>query len=431
MLDRAIEGDTYTTFIGADNREIGKAAGEFVAKILKGKGDVVEIKGLPGSPPARDRSEGFREAIAAFPDIHIVHDPVANWLREEAMAQMESALSAHEKIDLVYAHNDPMAMGAFLAAKAKGRDGQMLFVGIDALPGLDGGRQAVADGKLSATFIYPTGGKEAIDVAEKIFKGEKVPKKIVLPTADDHEGKRAAVPGEVGWESWAGHFGPRRPPPAALLCGASPAIAPASRKAVRAQAMLDVVAGRIVENPVVLIEGERITAVGPGLAIPPGSEVFDLGDVTILPGLIDCHTHLTTTYKYLLEGGPMQDAVTSYVRAKVTLDAGFTTVRDLWAKDFTDVALRDAINRGEVAGRACSSRRSRSARPAATTRTSRGSRRRSRSAASRASRTASTGCASSRATRSSTAPTSSRSWRPRAAARERTSRARRSSRSRR
>jgi ribose transport system substrate-binding protein len=183
VLDRAIEGDTYTTFIGADNKEIGKAAGEFIAKTLNGKGDVVEIKGLPGSPPAKDRSDGFREAIAAHPDIKIVHDPVANWLREEAMAQMESALSAHEKIDLVYAHNDPMAMGAYLAAKAKGRDAQMLFVGIDALPGLDGGRQAVADGKLSATFIYPTGGKEAIDVAEKIFKGEKVTKKIVLPTA--------------------------------------------------------------------------------------------------------------------------------------------------------------------------------------------------------------------------------------------------------
>jgi len=183
VLDRAIEGATYTTFIGADNREIGKAAGEYIAKILDGKGAVVEIKGLPGSPPARDRSEGFREAIAPFPGIQILHDPVANWLREEAMAQMESALAAHETIDLVYAHNDPMAAGAYLAAKAKGRDGQMRFVGIDALPGLDGGRQAVADGKLSATFIYPTGGREAIDVAEKIFQGEKVPRKIVLPTA--------------------------------------------------------------------------------------------------------------------------------------------------------------------------------------------------------------------------------------------------------
>ena len=122
------------------------------------------------------------------------------------------------------------------------------------------------------------------------------------------------------------------------------------RKAVKAAAMLDVVAGRIVENPVVLIEGDRITAVGPGLAIPRGAEVFDLGDVTILPGLIDCHTHVTTTYKFLLEGGPMQDAVTSASRAKLTLDAGFTTVRDLWAKDFADVALRDAIDRGDVEG---------------------------------------------------------------------------------
>src|SRR5262245_2027629 len=183
VLDRAIEGDTYTTFIGADNRGIGKAAGEAIVKMLNGKGHVVEIKGLPGSPPARDRSDGFRGAIAGSPGIKIVHDPVANWLREEAMTQMESALAAHEKIDLVYAHNDPMAMGAYLAAKAKGRDGEMKFVGIDALPGLDGGRQSVADGKLAVTFIYPTGGKEAVEIADKIFKGEKPPHKITLPTA--------------------------------------------------------------------------------------------------------------------------------------------------------------------------------------------------------------------------------------------------------
>lgn len=182
VLDRAIEGDTYTTFIGADNREIGKAAGQYVVEILGGKGSVVEIKGLPGSPPARDRSEGFREAIAGSSEIRITHDPVANWLREEAMAQMESALAAHERIDLVYAHNDPMAAGAWLAAKAKGRDREMKFVGIDGLPGLDGGRQMVADGKLAVTFVYPAGGKEAVEIAAKIFAGEKVPHKIVLPT---------------------------------------------------------------------------------------------------------------------------------------------------------------------------------------------------------------------------------------------------------
>ncbi len=91
-----------------------------------------------------------------------------------------------------------MAMGAFLAAKAKGRETQMKFVGIDALPGLDGGRQAVADGKLSATFVYPTGGKEAIDVAEKIFKGADGAEDDRAADRDDHEGERGAVPGEVG-----------------------------------------------------------------------------------------------------------------------------------------------------------------------------------------------------------------------------------------
>jgi ribose transport system substrate-binding protein len=182
VLDREIEGDTYTTFIGADNRAIGRAAGAYADSILGGKGNIVEIKGLPGSTPARDRSDGFHEAIAKSPGLHIIHDPVANWLREEAMSQMESALTANPKIDLVYGHNDPMAVGAWLAAKAKGREQQMQFIGIDGLPGLDGGRQAVMDGKLSATFVYPTGGKEAVEIADKILRKEKVEHRITLPT---------------------------------------------------------------------------------------------------------------------------------------------------------------------------------------------------------------------------------------------------------
>jgi ribose transport system substrate-binding protein len=182
VLDREIEGDSYTTFIGADNRAIGRAAGHFADSILGGHGNIVEIKGLPGSTPARDRSEGFHEAIAGLPGLHIIHDPVANWLREEAMMQMEAALQAHDKIDLVYAHNDPMAVGAYLAAKAKGREGEMKFIGIDGLPGLDGGRQAVADGKLAATFVYPTGGRQAVEIADSILHGKPVPHRITLAT---------------------------------------------------------------------------------------------------------------------------------------------------------------------------------------------------------------------------------------------------------
>lgn len=110
------------------------------------------------------------------------------------------------------------------------------------------------------------------------------------------------------------------------------------------------VSGNLVAEPVVLIVGDRIEAAGPRLPIPKGYEILDLGRVTLLPGLIDCHTHVTTTYRFLIHGGPMHDAVTAHVHARKTLEAGFTSVRDLWSKDFIDVALRDAINRGEVVG---------------------------------------------------------------------------------
>ncbi len=183
ILDRAIEGETYTCFIGADNRAIGRAAGEYAAQILDGRGIVVELQGLPGSPPARDRSEGFHDGISKFPGLRIVHNPVANWLREEALTQMEIALKAQAHIDLVYAHNDPMAVGAFLAAKAAGRENEMKFIGIDALPGPEGGIQEVLQGRLAATFVYPTCGKEAIETAHKILLGEQVPRRITLQTA--------------------------------------------------------------------------------------------------------------------------------------------------------------------------------------------------------------------------------------------------------
>ena len=182
ILDRNIEGDSYTTFIGADNKEIGKAAGEYAAQILSGKGSVVEIKGLPGSTPAIDRSEGFHEGIAKYPDIKIIADPVGDWLRDKGREQAEAALRANEKVDLIYAHNDPMAVGAFLAATAMNRDKNLKIIGIDGLPGAEGGAKAVADGKLDATFLYPNCGKEAIETAVKIMNKQEVPKKLTLET---------------------------------------------------------------------------------------------------------------------------------------------------------------------------------------------------------------------------------------------------------
>ncbi len=177
VLDRRLLGDKYTCFIGADNKKIGKAAGAWIANKLGGKGRVVELTGLMTSTPGQDRHSGFRDGIAGS-DVQVIFQAEMKWLEPEARTEMESALSRYDKIDLVFAHNDPGAHGAYLAAKAAGREKEMLFVGIDALP--QEGVAYVSQGILDATFQYPTGGAEAVDNALKILKGETVPKEIVL-----------------------------------------------------------------------------------------------------------------------------------------------------------------------------------------------------------------------------------------------------------
>jgi ribose transport system substrate-binding protein len=180
VLDRAVQGDQYTTFIGADNVRIGRAAGAWIREALKGKGKIVELKGLMTSTPGQDRNRGFLEGlnVEGNPGLEIVFTGEMQWLEPNARREMESALATHAAIDAVYAHNDPGAHGAWLAARAAGREGDMLFVGIDALP--QEGRQYVGQGILDATFLYPTGGAEAIETALAILRGEQVPRQIVL-----------------------------------------------------------------------------------------------------------------------------------------------------------------------------------------------------------------------------------------------------------
>jgi ribose transport system substrate-binding protein len=177
VLDRSLLGTNFTCFIGADNKKIGRAAGEWIVKKLGGKGKVVELKGLMTSTPGQDRNQGFRDGIAGS-GLEVIFEADMKWLEPDARKEMESALSRFPKIDCVYAHNDPGAHGAYLAAKAAGRAKEMLFVGIDALP--QEGVAYVQQGILDATFQYPTGGAEAIEAALKILKGEPVPQHITL-----------------------------------------------------------------------------------------------------------------------------------------------------------------------------------------------------------------------------------------------------------
>jgi ribose transport system substrate-binding protein len=177
VLDRRVLGEKYTCFIGADNKRIGKAAGEWIVRKLEGKGRIVELKGLMTSTPGQDRHSGFREGIEGS-GLEIIFEADMKWLEPEARKEMESALARFSDIDLVYAHNDPGAHGAYLAAKAVGREKDIIFVGIDALA--HEGQIYVKQGIMSASFEYPTGGKESILTALDILCGKEVPKELTL-----------------------------------------------------------------------------------------------------------------------------------------------------------------------------------------------------------------------------------------------------------
>jgi len=179
VLDRRVIGNQYTCFIGADNKKIGRAAGRWIAATLGGKGSVVELKGLMTSTPGQDRHRGFRDGIEGS-GLKVVFEADMKWLEPNARKEMESALTRFGEIAVVYAHNDPGAHGAWVAAKAAGREKSMLFVGIDALP--HEGQMYVRQGILAASFEYPTGGAEAVTTALAILNGKSVPKEVVLPS---------------------------------------------------------------------------------------------------------------------------------------------------------------------------------------------------------------------------------------------------------
>ncbi len=181
VLDRKVEGDKYTCFIGADNVKIGREAGKYLVEVLGGRGKIVELKGLMTSTPGQERHDGFVQGIEGS-QLDIIFDADCHWLEPDAQREMKSALSQFSQIDAVYGHNDPSAHGAYLAAKqeGKGREKTIKFIGIDSLP--HEGIRYVKEGILTATFQYPTGGEEAIDVALRILKGESAEKNITLGT---------------------------------------------------------------------------------------------------------------------------------------------------------------------------------------------------------------------------------------------------------
>ena len=183
LVDRKIASDKYTAFVGGDNYLMGRQAGTYIANRLNGKGRIVELTGLKGSTSALERQKGMNDVLKDFPSIEIISTADAAWLKANAENKFDSILSIYEDIDLVFAQNDPMAAGAYEAARKKGREKEMLFVGVDALAGEKLGVELVTDKILDATFIYPTGGDKAIQVAMNILEKKQFERENLLSSA--------------------------------------------------------------------------------------------------------------------------------------------------------------------------------------------------------------------------------------------------------
>ncbi|MGB9779549.1 ribose ABC transporter substrate-binding protein RbsB [Caldanaerobacter sp.] len=172
-IDRSANGGKVVCHIASDNVKGGEMAAEFIAKALNGKGNVVELEGIPGASAARDRGKGFDEAIAKYPDIKIVAKQAADFDRSKGLSVMENILQAQPKIDAVFAQNDEMALGAIKAIEAANRQG-IIVVGFD---GTEDALKAIKEGKMAATIAQQPAlmGSLGVEMADKYLKGEKIP----------------------------------------------------------------------------------------------------------------------------------------------------------------------------------------------------------------------------------------------------------------
>ena len=169
LFDRKTDSKKYTAFIGADNYEVGHEMGHFIAQQLKGEGRIAEISGLKGSSPAIERNRGFMDALKAFPGIKVVSRRYADWLKQKGEDEMDSIITRDMPISYVFAQNDRMAIGA-LQATEKHKIKGIKIVGIDALPVPGGGMESVRDGRLEASYIYPTRGDLVMQLALNILE---------------------------------------------------------------------------------------------------------------------------------------------------------------------------------------------------------------------------------------------------------------------
>ena len=191
LFDRNIDGDAYTAWQGADNTEIGRAAARFARTLVDGPCRVIEIRGLSGSTPAIERHRGFLNVVAESPELYtVLGNGAGDWNYEKGFAAADSLLRLYPRTNLIYAHNDRMAIAAADAARRHGRE-DIKIIGIDAAPQI--GLQAVADGVIDATFLYPTEGHRLLRTALAVLQGEPFERNFTLPVSPAVDASNAEI----------------------------------------------------------------------------------------------------------------------------------------------------------------------------------------------------------------------------------------------
>lgn len=183
LYDRKTNSDKYTAFIGCDNYTIGKSMGSFIAQQLQGKGRVVEISGLEGSSPALERHRGFMDAIKPYSGLQVVASEGGNWKEEGGIQAMKRILKQTQDFDYVFAHNDRLAWGAYVAARQMRVKRNYKYTGVDGMATEGGGLELVRDGIFEASYLYPTKGDEVIALAMKILKHQPYERDNYLSTS--------------------------------------------------------------------------------------------------------------------------------------------------------------------------------------------------------------------------------------------------------
>ena len=183
LYDRKTNSDKYTAFIGCDNYTIGKSMGTFIAQQLPGKGRIVEISGLEGSSPALERHRGFMDAIKPYSGLQVVASEGGNWKEEGGIQAMKRILKQTQDFDYVFAHNDRLAWGAYVAARQMRVKRNYKYTGVDGMATEGGGLELVRDGIFEASYLYPTKGDEVIALAMKILKHQPYERDNYLSTS--------------------------------------------------------------------------------------------------------------------------------------------------------------------------------------------------------------------------------------------------------